>query len=101
MGYGVMHFFPGGTRANYEASVAAVHPAKGKLPAGQIFHAAGPTAGGYLVVAVHENQESWERFRDQVLMPRLQQGIKGGFPSPPRETVFEVEHLQMMQAVHG
>ena len=33
MGYGVVHHFPGGTKENYEASIAAVHPANG-LPSG-------------------------------------------------------------------
>ena len=45
MAYGIVHFFPGGTQAQYEASIAAVHPANG-LPPGQIFHAAGPSEGG-------------------------------------------------------
>ena len=33
MTFGVVHHFPGGTRENYEASIAAVHPANG-LPDG-------------------------------------------------------------------
>jgi hypothetical protein len=90
MSYGVIHHFPGGTKANYEASIAAVHPGPGKLPEGQIFHTAGPSAGGWTIVAVHDSKESWDRFRDQILMPRMQQGIKGGFTSAPQETLFEV-----------
>ncbi len=94
MPFGVMHHFPGGTREQYEASIAAVHPAKDRLPPGQIFHAAGQSAGGWTIVAIHDSRESWERFRDGVLMPRMQQGIKGGFSSPPQETVFEVHNLK-------
>jgi hypothetical protein len=94
MAYGIVHHFPGGTQEQYEASLAAVHPARDRLPEGQIFHAAGPSAGGWTIVAVHESQESWERFRDGVLMPRLQQGISGGFATPPQETAFEVHNLQ-------
>ena len=45
MAFGVVHHFPGGTKANYEASIAAVHPGPGALPDGQIFHAAGPSGG--------------------------------------------------------
>jgi hypothetical protein len=89
MAYGVVHFFPGGTSDQYEASIAAVHPADG-LPAGQIFHAAGSSPGGWTIVAVHDSQESWERFRDDVLMPQMQQGISGGFTSPPQETTVDV-----------
>jgi hypothetical protein len=92
MTYGVVHHFPGGTRENYEASVAAVHPADG-LPDGQVFHAAGPSADGWTIVAMHESQQSWETFRDEILMPRMQAGIEGGFPTPPDETVFDVTTL--------
>jgi hypothetical protein len=45
-------------------------------------------------MAVHDSQESWERFRDNILMPRLQQGIAGAFTSEPQETAFEVHNLQ-------
>jgi len=90
MAYGVVHHFPGGTKDQYEASVAAVHPGPGRLPDGQIFHAAGPSAGGWTIMAVHESQESWERFRDEILMPRMQAGIEGGFPTPPAETAIDL-----------
>ena len=42
MAYGIVHFFPGGTKEQYEASVGAVH-AGDTLPPGQTFHVAGPT----------------------------------------------------------
>ncbi len=90
MSYGVVHQFKGGTKDQYEASIAAVHPADGSLPAGQVFHAAGPSAEGWTIVAVHDSKESWETFRDSTLMPHMQQGIPGGFIEPPQETVFEV-----------
>ena len=44
--YVIIHHFPGGTKAQYKKSVAAVHPGKGLLPKGQIFHAAGPSKVG-------------------------------------------------------
>jgi hypothetical protein len=93
MEYAVVHFFAGGTKAQYEASVAAVHPGKGQLPKGQIFHSAGPSKGGWTVVAVHDSKASWEKFRDHVLMPKMKEGIKGGFAAPPQETTFEVHSL--------
>ena len=93
MAYGVVHLFPGGTQEQYEASIAAVHTAGG-LPAGQMFHAAGPSADGWTIVAIHESQESWERFRDETLMPSMSQGIEGGFPTPPQETAFPVHNQQ-------
>ena len=90
MAYGIVHHFPGGTKAQYEASLAAVHPSRDSLPKGQIFHAAGASAGGWTIVAIHDTKESWERFRDDILMPRMAAGIEGGFASPPQETTFEV-----------
>ena len=97
MAYGIVHHFPGGTKEQYEASIAAVHPplaTRDSLPEGQIFHAAGPSAGGWTIVAIHDSKESWEQFRDGILMPRMQQGIEGGFPTPPQETAFDVHNLQ-------
>lgn len=93
MAFGVIHQFPGGTKQNYEASLAAVHPAPGVLPDGQIFHTAGPSAGGWTIVAVHESKESWERFRDGILLPRLQAGVDGGFSTPPQETEIDIDTL--------
>jgi hypothetical protein len=67
-----------------------VHPDRDSLPQGQTFHAAGASADGWTVVAIHDSKESWEKFRDGILMPRLQQGIEGGFTTPPQETTFDV-----------
>lgn len=95
MAYAIVHHFPGGTKEQYEASIRAVHPDDGRtLPDGQIFHAAGPSEDGWTITAVHESQESWERFRDNTLMPTMQAGIRGGFETPPTETSFPVENLQ-------
>jgi hypothetical protein len=52
MSYGVVHQFKGGTKDQYEEWTAAVHPADGSLPAGQVFHAAGQSADGWTIVAV-------------------------------------------------
>ena len=93
MAYGVIHHFPGGTKANYEASIAAVHPAAGRLPEGQVFHAAGASPGGWTIVAIHESKASWEAFRDGILMPRMKKGIAGGFASPPVETAIEIDRI--------
>jgi hypothetical protein len=93
MAFGIVHHFPKGTKENYDASIAAVHPGPDTLPDGQIFHAAGPSAGGWTIMAVHESKESWERFRHDILMPRMQAGIDGGFPSPPVETEIDIDTL--------
>ena len=36
------------------------------------------------------SKESWQRFRDDILMPRLKQGIAGGFATPPQETAVDL-----------
>ena len=92
MAYGIVHTFPGGTKEQYEASLAAVHPSDGSLPEGQLFHAAGPSAEGWTIIAIHDSRDGWERFRDDILMPRMAEGIEGGFTTPPQETTFEVEN---------
>lgn len=95
MAYAIVHHFPGGTKEQYEASLRAVHPDDGRtLPDGQIFHVAGPSEGGWTITAIHESQESWERFRDDTLMPAMQAGIPDGFETPPTEIAFPVENLQ-------
>lgn len=94
MAYGITHFFPGGTKEQYEASIAVLHPNRNSLPIGQIFHAAGPSVGGWTIVAVHDSKESWEEFRNGILMPKLKNGIDGGFTTSPEETAFEVHNLQ-------
>ena len=94
MAYGVVHYFAGGTQEQYEASIAAVHPGPDKLPDGQVFHAAGPSEDGWTILAVHESQESWEKFRDGILLPRMQAGIDGGFAAHPEETTIDLVTLQ-------
>ncbi len=47
-------------------------PGDGRVPDGELFRAAGPSEDGWtMIVAIHESRESWERFRDGVLLPRL------------------------------
>jgi hypothetical protein len=98
MAYAVIHHFPGGTKDQYEASISAVHPSRTTLPAGQMTHAAGPSAGGWTIVVVYDSKEHWERFRDGVLMPKMKAGIKGGFPTPPQETGFDIYNLLPQEA---
>ena len=39
MAYGIILHFPGGTKAQYDTTLAAVHGTKDSFPEGQIFHA--------------------------------------------------------------
>ena len=90
MAYVIVNEFEGGTRDQYDAVVAVVHPPDG-LPAGQTQHFAGSSATGWVVVAVWDSKGSWDTFRDETLLPALG-GLGGsGFPGPPKMSEFEVE----------
>jgi hypothetical protein len=92
--FGIIHRFRGGTRDQYENAVKVVHPDGGKaLPEGQLLHLAGPAEDGWLVMAVHDSRESWERFRDETLLPGLAR-VENGLPGPPEETTFELYRFQ-------
>lgn len=94
MPFGIIHHFADGTREQYENTIKAVHPDGGqRLPEGQSLHIAGQTSNGWVIVAVHDSAESWERFRDDVLEPGLA-GVENGFPGAPDETTFDVYKVQ-------
>jgi hypothetical protein len=92
--FGVIHRFPGGTKEQYETGLAAVHPVDGSLPAGQTYHAAGATDDGWVVIALWDSRGSWERFRDETLLPGLGGLGDAGLPVPPQETTFEIHKEQ-------
>ena len=96
MPYAIAYDFAGGTQEQYEKTIEAVHggPGIAHLPDGQIFHAAGPIEGGWRIFAVHDTKESWERFRDDILGPKLAAGVEGGFVVEPQETGFEVHRQE-------
>jgi hypothetical protein len=43
-----------------------------------------------VIVAIHDSEESWERFRDEKLIGLSDVG--GGFPTEPQETTFTVQN---------
>jgi hypothetical protein len=87
MAYLLTHFWPGGTEAEYRATVAAATDAAGgSLP--ESFHAAGPTDGGFLIAAVYESKEASDRFVRETLMPLMP--IDGGLVGPPEERGAEI-----------
>lgn len=91
MAYVITHYFPGGTKDQYDTVVGVAHPG-GKLPAGQSYHAAGPTEGGYLVVAVWDSKSDYDNFLTGTLMPALG-STPGAFATPPEERSAEVANL--------
>jgi len=53
-------------------------------------HVAGPTSDGWVVIAIWDDQATWERFRDETLIPGLT-STEGGFDGPPEETTFDID----------
>ena len=90
MAYIITHFWPEATEEKYFAEIAAVHPKDG-LPKGQIYHAAGQTDGGVLIVAIWDSKESSDRFVADVLMPHVSQ--PGGLSGEPEERSAETFNL--------
>ncbi len=95
MTYLMTHFWPGATEDQYRATVQAVHPPSG-LPEGQLYHAAGPTEGGVLIVAVWDSKESADRFVSETLMPAMP--VEGGVSGQPEERTAEAFNVQTADA---
>lgn len=91
MAYLITHFFEGGTEAQYKTTLDAVHG--GSLPKGQTVHAAGPTEGGFLVVAIWDSKESCDDFIGNTLVPTLQ-SLDGGFAGPPQERSAQLVNFE-------
>ena len=91
MAYLLTHFWPGGTEAQYRATLGTVHPADG-LPEGQLSHAAGPTDGGYLIAVLWDSKDTADRFISETLMPSMP--VEGGFEGRPEERGAEVSNLE-------
>lgn len=91
MAYLLTHFWPGGTEEQYRVMLAGGHPPDG-LPAGQIYHAAGSTEGGFLIAAVWDSKESSDRFVRDTLLPSMP--VEGGFEGQPDERAAEISNLE-------
>jgi hypothetical protein len=90
MAYLLTHFWPGATEDQYMATIAVVHPPEA-LPEGQIYHAAGPTDGGFLIAAVWESKDASDRFVTETLLPSMP--VEGGFSGQPEERTAEIANL--------
>jgi hypothetical protein len=88
MGYLISHYYEGGTEAQYRTVLAEVHPGDG-LPPGQLYHAAGPTQDGWLIMAVWDSEESCAAFVRDTLMPGIGR-VNGGFVGPPQERAAQI-----------
>ncbi len=79
----------GFSREQFEALTQKLGVASQPPPGGR-FRAAGPIAGGWRVVSGWDSREAFERFRDEKLMPAMQQA--GG--QPVRIEIWPVDEIQ-------
>jgi hypothetical protein len=89
MAYLLTHFWPGGTEEEYRATLAVAHP-EGGLPPGQIYHAAGPTDGGFLISAVWDSEDSCNAFLETLMSKGA---AEGGLVGPPEARAAEIVNL--------
>lgn len=68
--------FEGGNQEVYEQVSAKVLP-DGQLPGGQQVHIAGPVENGWRVISVWDSEEQFQRFREERLLPALQESGQG------------------------
>jgi len=97
MAYLTTNFFEGGTADEYRVVLGVAHR-DGALPDGQMYHFAGPTPGGWLVVAVWDSKKSYDHFMSTTLMPALSQ-VTGGFSAIPQRR--DVDNVDMASATIG
>jgi hypothetical protein len=81
--------FPGGRAEDYDAVVDKMQ-LNGRLPAGALFHAAGPTDSGWQVCDVWESADAFRQFADNKIGPiTAQQGM-----APPQVRSFDVQEIR-------
>jgi hypothetical protein len=71
MAYCVISDNPTGSAELYEQVMQRVAASGEMPPQGAIFQVAGPADGGWRVISVWESREAQERFRDELLIPAL------------------------------
>ena len=72
MAIGVIFNGPGVTEAQYQQVFNRVSPNR-EMPRGMLYHAAGPSEGGWCVVEMWDTQESLERFVQERLAAALEE----------------------------
>jgi hypothetical protein len=88
MSFVVVSEFEGGTQETYDQVSAKVLP-DGQLPDGQQVHIGGPVENGWRVISVWDDEEKFNRFREEKLFPALQESGQGE-PTVQRNPVHRV-----------
>jgi hypothetical protein len=72
----IVNEMDGGSQEMYERVNPRVMP-EGKLPEGCQLHIAGPIDGGWRVITVWESEDRFQQFRDERLIPALNEAGEG------------------------
>ena len=83
---------PGLNAEVYEAVTGRVMPGD-QLPEGCELHIAGPVEQGWRVITVWESREAFDRFREQKLLPAIQELAGGEGPAAAAPEVNPVHKL--------
>jgi hypothetical protein len=81
----VVNEMQGADQSFYEQVTSRVMP-DNQLPEGCRDHIAGPTDGGWRVITVWDSDEQFERFRNEKLIPSIQQTGQGDRIAPNVQT---------------
>jgi hypothetical protein len=79
----IVNEMPGGSQDLYEQVTNRVMPG-GQLPEGCRDHIAGPIDGGWRVITVWESEDKFNQFRNERLIPAIQE--TGGAVAPEIRT---------------
>jgi hypothetical protein len=88
MAVAVLVEVPGLSAAQYDALLTDTWPG-GRLPAGALFHVAGPAEGTWRVVDMWESAEAFGAFAQGVLGPAMG---KAGITAQPRIEIWPVHN---------
>jgi hypothetical protein len=88
----VVNEMQGADQSFYEQVTSRVMPDT-QLPEGCRDHIAGPIAGGWRVITVWDSDEQFERFRNEKLIPTIQETGQGDRISPSVETQPVYRHV--------
>ena len=77
----VVNEIPQGDQSFYEEVSARVLP-NDQLPEGCRVHIAGPLNGGWRVITVWDSEEQFQQFRNEKLIPAMQELGRGDFVAP-------------------
>ena len=91
--YGIVHFFPEGTKEQYEAAIAAVHPGEGRMPAGADFPCRRGIPGWMDGHGGPRIERELGTVPGQYSYAAVPRGHPGGFTSMPEETVVDLYKL--------